>query len=258
MKYYFNHEFAYRRKSASPEAASSFQGSSLQQFLDLALAKTPFSAGARALVLGCGQGGSCEYLLQKGFAPTGLDISPSAILLAEAASEQRGFSIDYRIMDIVQMDSLPAFDLILDDHCLHCLVFDQDRKSYFSHVYSHLKPGGKLILETMVYDHHLQWGEGLLLDDQKILWCRVPEKESERYLGVASFQHHHYVPFRRLQGAFELEQELVGQGFFLEYFYFCPHLKMEIPGNETIPVKNWPSLLRVVASRKNNWPTTDG
>lgn len=100
----------------------------------------------KAIDLGCGAGNYGIYLAGLGFDVTGVDISPSAIALAEAHAKQKGVACRFLVADI--LGDLPeiaeTFEFAYDWSLLHH-VFPLDRKRYAETVHRLLVPGGKYL-----------------------------------------------------------------------------------------------------------------
>jgi 2-polyprenyl-3-methyl-5-hydroxy-6-metoxy-1,4-benzoquinol methylase len=117
----------------------------------LALPGAPVSG--RLLELGCGDACLSVVLAQElPFTVSGIDIVPLAIELAQKRAERAGVALELRTGSVA---ALPwpdgAFDVLIDAHCLHCIVLD-DRQRFFAEAKRVLRPGGMLVLLTMVGD----------------------------------------------------------------------------------------------------------
>jgi len=80
--------------------------------------------GRRAMVVGCGLGDDAEELVQRGFAVTAFDVSPTAI--AWARERFAGSAVDYQVADLL---TLPAnwrerFDFVFEAYTLQSLPRD--------------------------------------------------------------------------------------------------------------------------------------
>ena len=77
-----------------------------------------------ALDIGCGTGGLACYLAKRGFNVTAIDVSTTAINEAKKQAALRGLKINFQAADLCR-EQLPqnAFDIITDNHFLHCIVF---------------------------------------------------------------------------------------------------------------------------------------
>ncbi len=100
----------------------------------------------KAIDLGCGAGNYAIYLAGLGFDVTGVDISPTAIALAEADAKRKSVACRFLVADILA--GLPeiteTFDFAYDWSLLHH-VFPLDRKRYAETVHRLLVPGGKYL-----------------------------------------------------------------------------------------------------------------
>lgn len=69
----------------------------------------------RAIDLGCGVGREAIFLAQRGFAVTGVDISPTAIGMAKKAAADAGVDVDFKVDDLTELNHVSGtFDLIVD------------------------------------------------------------------------------------------------------------------------------------------------
>ncbi len=130
--------------------------------------------GLRVLDLGSGTGKNAIFLAERGSIVTGIEISATAIRLAEQRTEEAGIKIDY--LKISMGNPLPfeagSFDLILDVVSSNSLN-DQERIVYLSEVSRVLKTGGHIFIKALCKD-----GD------------KHAQKLMERFPG---FEHHTYV-----------------------------------------------------------------
>jgi SAM-dependent methyltransferase len=100
----------------------------------------------KTIDMGCGAGNYAIYLAGLGFDVTGVDISPSAIALAEASAKQKGVTCSFVAADILGglAEITETFDFAYDWSLLHH-VFPEDRKQYVETVHRLLVPGGKYL-----------------------------------------------------------------------------------------------------------------
>lgn len=149
---YKMHDHAYQKRrqnglpgwdSAEVIAQSIREMSVLLDYLSLPM-------DACVLDLGCGAGNLSFWLDQKGFQVYGTDVSATAIEWAKELAEQNSSSVQFCVSDATQSWDYPQdfFDLVMDNHCLHCII-GADRQRYLHNVYSSMKPGGYYILSTM-------------------------------------------------------------------------------------------------------------
>jgi SAM-dependent methyltransferase len=83
----------------------------------------------RAVDLGCGSGTDAIYLASQGFDVTGIDISPTALALAEEKARKAGVSVRWMLADVTALPEVGPFDFIYDRGCYHN-VRDQNLEAY--------------------------------------------------------------------------------------------------------------------------------
>lgn len=100
----------------------------------------------KTIDIGCGAGNYAVYLASVGFDVTGVDISPSAIALAEANAKQKGVTCKFVAADVLGgfPEIAETFEFAYDWSLLHH-VFPEDRKRYVETVHRLLVPGGKYL-----------------------------------------------------------------------------------------------------------------
>lgn len=88
----------------------------------------------RAIDLGCGAGQEAVYLATRGFDVTGVDISPTAIGMAEKAAADQSVDVRFVVDDLTVMSKVEdRFDLIVDYGALNDLNPEQ-RDAYIDSV----------------------------------------------------------------------------------------------------------------------------
>lgn len=184
MRYYEGHEAVYQRLQSKGclawdeflGQAAGFDSFCMRQFIEETLARSEFASNRpRALEIGCGTGPLCCFLTKKGFEVEGIDISATAIGMAKEQAEARGLDIKYFVGDVCQ-DVLPEgrYDLIVDGHCMHCIVTNEDRLRSFNNIRAALRPGGRFWIDTMLADAATDFGKNFMLDEEDILWVKIP------------------------------------------------------------------------------------
>lgn len=105
--------------------------------------------GSRALDIGCGTGSDAVFMAALGLSVTGVDLSLTALELAEQRARTAGVEVQWLAGDAL---SLPvasgSIDLATDRGCLHHIP-DADRPRYASEVFRVLRPGGLVLLRGM-------------------------------------------------------------------------------------------------------------
>lgn len=96
--------------------------------------------------LGCGTGNYAIYLASVGFDVTGIDISPTAISIAEENARNKGVKCNFLVADVLgELDEVKeAFDFAYDWGLLHHL-FPADRWKYVENVHRILNRGRKYL-----------------------------------------------------------------------------------------------------------------
>lgn len=95
---------------------------------------------------GCGIGNYAIFFATKGFDVTGIDISPSAISIAQKSASEKGVKCTFLVADIVEnlKDFKDKFDFAYDWELLHH-IFPKKRKHYIENVYKLLNPNAKYL-----------------------------------------------------------------------------------------------------------------
>lgn len=143
---YIAHDARYRRLRDQGEPGWDTADGYREREVELAWAldALELANGSRVLELGCGAGNVAGSLVARGFDVTGIDISPIAIAWA---SERAIPGARFVVGDVVAQ--IPGeYDLVIDGHCLHCIIGD-DRARLLANVRRALVPGGCLFVATM-------------------------------------------------------------------------------------------------------------
>lgn len=158
-KVYSSHEFAYqnlKKKGAKSwhEMYATPQGKEIDHigfsrkiFIEDTLDKDYCPRNGNALEIGSGTGHLINFIKEKGYKPYGIEISETAIQLAQEQHKGIEFKkADYCYDDVYEEKS---FDLIIDGSCFHCIVEDKDRENFIKKTKKLLKKDGIFILMTM-------------------------------------------------------------------------------------------------------------
>ena len=169
-------------EQADPEA--SFERFVMRPFLEETLAAMPqASHGRSALEVGCGSGPICCFLAARGWAVRGIDVSPTALVMARQNAAQRGISVQFDAADICNMpEQADRYDLIIDGHCLHCLVRDEHRRAALAAIGRLLKPDGLFLIETMIAHPALIIKGNYRIDPAGVLSIKVDDPSGPRRL----------------------------------------------------------------------------
>ncbi len=98
------------------------------------------------LDIGCGLGDNAIYLAQQGFAVTGVDISPTALITAERRAVDAHVDVRFVVADAAELAGYTdAFDTVIDSGCFHCLD-DDGRRAYGVATHRATRPGATLLM----------------------------------------------------------------------------------------------------------------
>ena len=97
------------------------------------------------LDVGSGAGTNSLYLASKGFKVTGVDVSPTAVAIANKRRLRRGLNCNYVVGNILNVRFNQKFNIIFDRGCFHHIA-KKDKPRYIGRLEELLKKGGKLYL----------------------------------------------------------------------------------------------------------------
>lgn len=100
----------------------------------------------KTLDVGCGAGNYAIYLAGLGFDVTGVDISPSAVALAQGNAKKKGVVCNFTVADVLSgVWGLPEFFEFAYDWALLHHIFPDRRKEYVETVHRLLVAEGKYL-----------------------------------------------------------------------------------------------------------------
>lgn len=175
----------------------------------------PNPQGKKALDVGCGTGTTAFTLAKLGFDVTGVDVSETAIEMGRDLALQQDLKIQFLVNDILKIEnSIDKFDLIYDSHCLHCIVFEEDRRLALSNLKKSLTHDGIFILDTMVMPKEkinpAEDFETLRFDENFILWHKT---EPSNDYGIIELNGQHWCAQRRVYPPEKMIDEIKHAGF---------------------------------------------
>jgi len=184
---YLGHDAEYRRRRAlgrkgwDEEASFRQTIAAMEAFWE---APVPLVASGQPTMieLGCGAGDLSLYFASHGFQVTGIDIAPFAIEWAREKAAKRGMTAAFLVADLTRELDFPPppADLVLDGHCLHCIIGD-DRQVFLRNARRCLGPGGIFHVNSMCGTPHAPNGRNF----DPISRCIVQSDIAQRYFGMA-------------------------------------------------------------------------
>ncbi len=180
---YFGHDKVYCDKRARGEGGWDSPDRVRRTLvrLEQLLAQVSLPRGTSLLEFGCGAGELTLHFARKGLTAYGVDISAVAVEWARQKAAEQGITASFFVGDVTQDLSLPIppVDLLLDGHCLHCII-GLDRRAFFRNARSYLRPDGLLCVDTMCGDPHYQPPEQTFDPHAR---CMMYKDIATRYLG---------------------------------------------------------------------------
>jgi SAM-dependent methyltransferase len=99
----------------------------------------------RTIEIGCGTGNDAIYLASLGFDVTAIDISPTALNIAERKAQKVGVEVEWLLADILQPPSLEKFSFVYDRGCYH-EVRQHYADDYLAAVRKLARDGSKILI----------------------------------------------------------------------------------------------------------------
>lgn len=157
------------------------------------------------LEAGCGRGDFTLWLIQQGYSAWGCDQVAAAMPTVPFIHQDL----------LLPLKIEQKFDLIIDSHLFHCLVFDQERELYLKNCRLSLNGNGIMMIECLGKIHESNTNY-YLIQENGVIWA----KTEKNLIGQIRVGYQHFVPFRRMNNVLELEKLMDRSGFkILELVY---------------------------------------
>lgn len=201
MKYYEMHEIVYGRLKddglLSWDKAKTFEqmwSHSTNIFLEKFLLKLNKSfPGMKVLDLGTGTGTSALFAAMKGADSLGVDISSSAIEIANENAKKLNLNVEFIAGDVLYLDLKREFNVVIDSNILHCIVGLEDRRNFYDVVKRHMYASSYFLVNTMIAsgDMTSRFPKEFFLFQDDVLWSLGINEISERKVinGKSYFPH---------------------------------------------------------------------
>ncbi len=163
------------------------------------------------LDLGTGTGTCALFCAKEGAKSTGVDISTTAIELADKNKDKLGLDVNFLTADILSLNLDKTFDFISDSSLLHCIVGFEDRMRFYKVVQQHLKAAGYFYMHTMVTSSDMSnlSKEYFHLEDDVLYSLGISEIIESR----KTFNGKSYFPHRTIKSIEALKAEISEAGF---------------------------------------------
>jgi 2-polyprenyl-3-methyl-5-hydroxy-6-metoxy-1,4-benzoquinol methylase len=115
----------------------------------------------KTIDLGCGTGNYALYLADNGFNVVGIDISSSAVSIAQKKASEQGLNCKFLVRDLLDRmeDFDEKFDFAYDWEVLHH-IFPENRQLYVENVYKLLNPKAKYLSVSFSREDPAFGGQG--------------------------------------------------------------------------------------------------
>lgn len=182
---YVGHDKVYKKRLAEgargwdvSDVGYEVHQAKLQKVLNMGFAPS----SGKLLELGCGAGNIGLWFASFGYTVSGIDISETAVALAQQRAEDSGADAVFSVGSVLELSDYADafFDFVYDSHLLHCII-GEDRQELFKNVIRVLKPGGYFLVDTMCYSELTHNLENFDLESKYTIW---PDGTATRYIGV--------------------------------------------------------------------------
>ena len=120
--------------------------------MSMTLIKSVAGAVGEVVDIGGGSSALAAQLAIKGFKVTVLDLSATAIELAQRRCGDSSDPVRWLVGDVTEIANLGRFDIWHDRAVFHFLTDSRDRAAYVSLLENSLRPGGHVVMATFAPD----------------------------------------------------------------------------------------------------------
>ena len=121
------------------------------------------------LDVGCGTGENSLFLAENGFTVTGVDITPTAIRIAQAKAAQRELKVEFQVGNALSLDlKEKQFDNVIDSGLFHTFT-DDKRPVYVREIRRVLRIGGGYFMMCFSDKEPTNWGGPRRVSKREIL-----------------------------------------------------------------------------------------
>lgn len=126
-----------------------------QRQVDFIIRTLNLTGKERILDLACGFGRHSLELARRGYAVTGLDITPEYVSYASEQAREEGLNANFICADVREARFYNEFDVVLNmaDGAIGYLENDVENRKIFERISDALKPGGKHLMDIMNGDY---------------------------------------------------------------------------------------------------------
>jgi len=192
-----------------------------KRFLTDVFAQPWSPKGGKAIELGCGTGPILRWVCKRDFSGLGIDVSKTAVAMAREQS--KGLNVRFKQADIccIDVERAGKFDLVVDGHCLHCIIRSEDRKAFLKNSFKLLKKGGLFIIETMCSPADRKILSNVYKKPKLINHIiYTPFDEAGEYEDFLTFNGRDYMPTRKVPHWKSILSEIQKVGFKIKLFRY--------------------------------------
>ncbi|MCP3820190.1 class I SAM-dependent methyltransferase [Streptomyces sp. A3M-1-3] len=126
---------------------------------------------------GCGTGEDALHLAGKGYAVTGLDLSPTAISIAQRKSKERGLDATFEVASALELAGYDGrFDTVIDCGLAH--TFDADKLRTYAEALHRVCRPGAVVHVLAISDRGAEELQARLAEEIEQIPAKLPDNAS--------------------------------------------------------------------------------